>query len=311
MRQSLAHLDTTVTVLDAGVADLPRVGGVLAAVRVSLRGRDAEMVFFFLFYLLLLFFAIIIAGGRVGPWTPSQFSLSRTGPRALLLLPYFFHGFFASLLFWLFHFPSVLAFPLPSCFGVSTSFLFCLFHFPLVLASPRPSCSGSLSTPFGRMRLLDELLVLRATCLAMTPRRTSPPPLTTPPSPPQHYELIPQPTLQAAEASLRDEIGPSIVLLLDRAERQLDRLARRVDTLKARSELQAGRLASTSSSAAAATTTTTGGVKRKAGNRLARADEARFKARALRARKDALLYSIQRLELEALQKEREHSRRAQ
>jgi DASH complex subunit SPC19 len=127
----------------------------------------------------------------------------------------------------------------------------------------------------------------------------------------RHYELIPQPTLQAAEASLRDEIGPSIVLLLDRAERQLDRLARRVDTLKARSELQAGRLASTSSSAAAATTTTTGGVKRKAGNRLARADEARFKARALRARKDALLYSIQRLELEALQKEREHSRRAQ
>ncbi|KAK7209330.1 hypothetical protein V2G26_016508 [Clonostachys chloroleuca] len=59
----------------------------------------------------------------------------------------------------------------------------------------------------------------------------------------RHYELIPQSTLAAAESSLRDEIGPYIALLLSRADAQIERQERRIETLKARSELQHGRLA--------------------------------------------------------------------
>ncbi|KAL5611408.1 hypothetical protein BROUX41_000980 [Berkeleyomyces rouxiae] len=123
----------------------------------------------------------------------------------------------------------------------------------------------------------------------------------------RHYELIPQPTLAAAEASLRDEIGPSINTLLERAERQIDRQERRIETLKARAELQQGRLSSAqdpygTSSAAA--------VVEKKRNTMRRLEgEAKLRARVLQQRKEALKYSVERLELEALQKERELRKR--
>ncbi|KXJ93846.1 DASH complex subunit Spc19, partial [Microdochium bolleyi] len=58
----------------------------------------------------------------------------------------------------------------------------------------------------------------------------------------RHYELIPQPALAAAEASLRDEIGPAIAALLERVDNENARIERRVEGLKARADLQAGRL---------------------------------------------------------------------
>lgn len=122
---------------------------------------------------------------------------------------------------------------------------------------------------------------------------------------PQHYELIPQPTLAAAEASLRDEIGPYIALLLSRADAQIERQDRRIETLKARAELQQGRLArpdsdqQVSRSAAAAS--------RPKGRKLSGEDKLR--ARAVRQRKEALRYGVERLELEVLQKERELRKR--
>ncbi|PKS09512.1 hypothetical protein jhhlp_004129 [Lomentospora prolificans] len=122
----------------------------------------------------------------------------------------------------------------------------------------------------------------------------------------RHYELIPQPTLAAAEASLRDEIGPYITLLLDRADRQLQRRERRIETLKARAELQHGRLAegsSTSSSAKARRAAAPAQAGRKLGG------EEKLKARIVRQRKEALKYSVERLELEVLQKERELRKR--
>lgn len=125
----------------------------------------------------------------------------------------------------------------------------------------------------------------------------------------QHYELIPQPTLAAAESSLRDEIGPFVTHLLDRADRQIDRQARRIETLKARSDLNAGRLgrgapspplpsSSSVKSRAPAKSKAAGGRKTLDGG-------AGLRARAVRQRKEALKYSVERLELEVAQKERE------
>ncbi|KAJ9155419.1 DASH complex subunit spc19 [Pleurostoma richardsiae] len=118
----------------------------------------------------------------------------------------------------------------------------------------------------------------------------------------RHYELIPQPTLAAAEASLRDEIGPFIALLLDRAESQLERQARRIETLKARAELNAGRLSQggpSSSPPPAPRSRPSSSAARRLGG------EAALRARAVRQRKEALRYGVERLELEVAQKERE------
>lgn len=116
-------------------------------------------------------------------------------------------------------------------------------------------------------------------------------------NPKQHYELIPQPTLAAAEASLRDEIGPSIAVLLSRADAQIERQDRRIETLKARAELQQGRLARPDASS--------GGTlqARRGGRKLS--GEEKLRAKIVRQRKEALRYGVERLELEVMQKERE------
>ncbi|KAI8687234.1 hypothetical protein LRP88_13392 [Fusarium phalaenopsidis] len=119
----------------------------------------------------------------------------------------------------------------------------------------------------------------------------------------RHYELIPQPTLAAAEASLRDDIGPFIALLLARADSQIERQERRIETLKARAELQQGRLARPDDDFDAKPKRGAG-----SGGRKLTAEE-RLRARAVRQRKEALRYGVERLELEVLQKERELRKR--
>lgn len=114
----------------------------------------------------------------------------------------------------------------------------------------------------------------------------------------QHYELIPQTTLAAAEASLRDEIGPFIALLLSRADAQIERQGRRIETLKARAELQQGRLARPDESERASSTRSRKLI-----------GEEKLRARIVRQRKEALRYGVERLELEVLQKARELRKR--
>lgn len=139
----------------------------------------------------------------------------------------------------------------------------------------------------------------------------------------QHYELLPQPTLAAAEGSLRDEIGPFVTHLLDRADRQIERQARKIETLKARSDLNAGRLsrepsptaADPSSSSSSSSKThrrptgksgaAGGGRTTGSGKRKTLDGGAGLRARAVRQKKEALQYSVERLELEVVQKERE------
>lgn len=115
----------------------------------------------------------------------------------------------------------------------------------------------------------------------------------------RHYELIPQTTLAAAEASLRDEIGPFIALLLSRADAQIERQGRRIETLKARAELQQGRLARPDEA-----------DKRASSSRSRKLiGEEKLRARIVRQRKEALRYGVERLELEVLQKARELRKR--
>ncbi|KAJ1335788.1 DASH complex subunit SPC19 [Microdochium nivale] len=121
----------------------------------------------------------------------------------------------------------------------------------------------------------------------------------------RHYELIPQPALAAAEASLRDEIGPAIAALLERVDNENARIERRVEGLKARADLQAGRLRQEERSGA-----DVGSRYNNSRETNARLDaDAKMRARAVRQRKEALKYSVERLELEVLQKERELRKR--
>ncbi|KAI0436627.1 DASH complex subunit Spc19 [Xylaria telfairii] len=120
----------------------------------------------------------------------------------------------------------------------------------------------------------------------------------------RHYELIPQSTLQTAEASLRSELAPAISTLLDRADAHIDRVDRRIESLKARAELQQGRLDNSNNSSSRQNNA------KKGGSGSAQLDgNAKLRARVLRQRREALQYSVERLELEVLQKERELRKR--
>ncbi|KAK1962816.1 hypothetical protein LZ32DRAFT_579570 [Colletotrichum eremochloae] len=131
--------------------------------------------------------------------------------------------------------------------------------------------------------------------------------------PTRHFELIPQPTLAAAEASLRDEIGPQIALLLDRAEAQIARRERRIETLQARCELLQGRLAQPEGDGeyggGAGKKGKSKGLGRGAGSKRPLGGESALRARAVRQRREGLEYSVERLELEVLTKERELRKR--
>lgn len=95
--------------------------------------------------------------------------------------------------------------------------------------------------------------------------------------------------------------------LLNRADRQIDRQARRIETLKARSDLNAGRLGrGTASPPPPSSSKSRAPPKGKAaGARKTLDGGAGLRARAVRQRKEALKYSVERLELEVAQKERE------
>lgn len=93
--------------------------------------------------------------------------------------------------------------------------------------------------------------------------------------------------------------------LLDRAERQVERQARRIETLKARSDLNAGRLGRGGPGASAAATGEPAPAPKKRGARKTLDGGAGLRARAVRQRKEALKYGVERLEMEVAQKERE------
>ncbi len=122
----------------------------------------------------------------------------------------------------------------------------------------------------------------------------------------------------AAEASLRDEIAPAVATLLDRAGGQLERQARRLETLKARAELQAGRLSRSGGDdedrhgdgdrhGDTDTDRHRAKDRHKDGRKTGRAldGEAALRAQMVRRKREALQYSVERIEMEVAQRERE------
>jgi DASH complex subunit SPC19 len=116
----------------------------------------------------------------------------------------------------------------------------------------------------------------------------------------QHFELVSEPDLQAAQASLLSEIQPEVDALLSRVETYLDKMERREKGLMARCDLQEGRLSSSASASSASAVRRTP-RKGAAGGSTVSA----IRMSQARQKKERLSYAIDRLQLQAQQKERQ------
>jgi len=120
---------------------------------------------------------------------------------------------------------------------------------------------------------------------------------------PKHFELISESDLQSAQATLLSEIQPEIANLLSRVSAYLDKLERREQSLIAKCELQEGRLgqvsASTGRPARLKRNTSVG-----EGSTPLTGLEA-MKMQQLRQKKERLSFAIDRLQLQAQQRERQ------
>lgn len=120
----------------------------------------------------------------------------------------------------------------------------------------------------------------------------------------QHFELLPEPTLRAAQQSLVDELAPAIEQLISTAEAYVDQLGRKEESLKARYELLEGRMSGskrTSSLSGNANLTKKAGPNRNTGL----SEMKMLEAKRLQQRKERLQYTIERLELQTKQRERD------
>ncbi|KAJ5094489.1 DASH complex subunit Spc19 [Penicillium angulare] len=123
----------------------------------------------------------------------------------------------------------------------------------------------------------------------------------------RHFELLPEPTLREAQQSLSDEISPSIAHLLSLASNHVEKLARREEGLKAKCELQEGRMSSqpekrsSASRAQAQGASMRGQLAGSTSNAASRAAE----LRRLVQKKERLKYAVERLELQSTQRERQ------
>ncbi|KAJ5239607.1 hypothetical protein N7468_004226 [Penicillium chermesinum] len=123
----------------------------------------------------------------------------------------------------------------------------------------------------------------------------------------RHFELLPEPTLREAQQSLLDEITPSIAHLLSLASNHVEKLARREEGLKAKCDLQEGRLSSNSEDRASANRAQAQS-NAAARARQAGSNSAAHKALELRRlvqKKERLKYAVDRLELQSTQRERQ------
>ncbi|KAJ5693057.1 hypothetical protein N7462_002480 [Penicillium macrosclerotiorum] len=128
----------------------------------------------------------------------------------------------------------------------------------------------------------------------------------------RHFELLPEPTLREAQQSLLDEITPSIAHLLSLASNHVEKLARREQSLKAKCDLQEGRLASNSENRSSSTRSQgqSGAAARGrfAGSSSGSSSGAASRAvelRRLMQKKERLKYAVDRLELQSTQRERQ------
>lgn len=124
----------------------------------------------------------------------------------------------------------------------------------------------------------------------------------------RHFELIPEPQLLAAQASLRDSIRPEVEELLERVEAYVGRMERVEQGLIARGELLAGRLEGRKDDeeGSARAEKAAGGEtddSEEDGRPLTEAEVVRFKM--IRAKRERLEFTVERLGLQAQQSERQ------
>jgi DASH complex subunit SPC19 len=117
----------------------------------------------------------------------------------------------------------------------------------------------------------------------------------------QHFELLPEPTLREAQQSLLDEITPSIAHLLSLASNHVEKLSRREQGLRAKCELQEGRLYSNENRATTSRSQSSASGDRQRGSAAGKAAE----LRRLVQKRERLQYAVERLELQSKQRERQ------
>ena len=137
----------------------------------------------------------------------------------------------------------------------------------------------------------------------LSPTQHEPNALTTTP---QHFELLPEPTLHSAQSALLASLTPEVASLLARVESHLDKLARREQALMARCELLEGRIGERRASS----TTTGGGARGSgggagAGANVGDASREALRLKQLRGQKERLGSVVERLVLQAQQRERQ------
>lgn len=121
----------------------------------------------------------------------------------------------------------------------------------------------------------------------------------------QHYELLPESSLVSAQSSLLSELTPELDSLLSRVETYLDKLQRREAAMVAKYELQAGRLSSRRKSDAAPVDDNGEGAYGSKPSALDLDGREALKLKQIRQKKDRLSYAVDRLTLQAQQKERQ------
>lgn len=124
----------------------------------------------------------------------------------------------------------------------------------------------------------------------------------------RHFELLPESSLQAAQRSLLDSLTPEINSLLSRCESHLDRLERREQALIARCELLEGRLSSSGGDGRRSRSASLSGGKARASGAAdggEGAEREMLKLKQMRAKKERLQYAVERLELQAKQRQRQ------
>lgn len=118
----------------------------------------------------------------------------------------------------------------------------------------------------------------------------------------KHFELLPEPSLTNAQSTLLASLTPEIDNLLTRVETHLDKLSRREQALVARTELLEGRIGEGRASLGGRGS----GLGAKGAGAL-RADGSKeaVKLKQLRGKKERLGYAVERLNLQAQQRERQ------
>ncbi len=134
-----------------------------------------------------------------------------------------------------------------------------------------------------------------------TPQLTPLPHLLTPP---KHFELLPELTLHSAQSTLLASLTPEISSLLSRVEAHIDKLARREEALIARTELLEGRIGEGRLSMGGGARGSGAGVRSSVGMSGEGSREA-LRLKQLRGKKERLGYAVERLVLQAQQRERQ------